>query len=548
MRSGWKVILTLAAVIAAACAPAATPSPTPPAPAASPTAPPAPTPTPAPKVLVVARAKMDIRTLDPHRQYEIAPPQIMRAAYETLVTLGDKGADITKIEPLLAESYEVSPDARVYTFRLRKGIKFHTGNEMTAEDVLFSFRRLGNLKDNPSWLFSDHVESIEAVDPYTVRITLKEPNAAFLAMLVSPNFAVVDSKAVKEKGGTDAPDADKTDRATDWLNQNSAGTGPFILKEWKEKEHVILERNPNYWRDPPAIDRIVIRDIPDPTAQLQALERGEVDIAQSLDVDLIARLRASGKAQIIEGYTLDMIYLAITMNPEISKELADKRVRQAIMYAIDYEGIIKGLMRGGAVHLPTTIPLGLIGTDPNLAPKRDLEKARALMKEAGYEKGFTVKMVFPTATFVGGLPAETLAAKLQADLAQIGITLELEPRETVAWRADYRAGKLAITIADWTPDFLDPHGWAIPFAVKGASAAKRVYYENPKAEELAIRAGQITDLEERARMYLELQRIFLDDATYIGLIQPKVYIAAAPDVQGIVYNPVYFIDYYYVKK
>ncbi len=548
MRSGWKVILTLAAVIAAACAPAATPSPTPPAPAASPTAPPAPTPTPAPKVLVVARAKMDIRTLDPHRQYEIAPPQIMRAAYETLVTLGDKGADITKIEPLLAESYEVSPDARVYTFRLRKGIKFHTGNEMTAEDVLFSFRRLGNLKDNPSWLFSDHVESIEAVDPYTVRITLKEPNAAFLAMLVSPNFAVVDSKAVKEKGGTDAPDADKTDRATDWLNQNSAGTGPFILKEWKEKEHVILERNPNYWRDPPAIDRIVIRDIPDPTAQLQALERGEVDIAQSLDVDLIARLRASGKAQIIEGYTLDLIYLAITMNPEISKELADKRVRQAIMYAIDYEGIIKGLMRGGAVHPPTTIPLGLIGTDPNLAPKRDLEKARALMKEAGYEKGFTVKMVFPTATFVGGLPAETLAAKLQADLAQIGITLELEPRETVAWRADYRAGKLAITIADWTPDFLDPHGWAIPFAVKGASAAKRVYYENPKAEELAIRAGQITDLEERARMYLELQRIFLDDATYIGLIQPKVYIAAAPDVQGIVYNPVYFIDYYYVKK
>jgi peptide/nickel transport system substrate-binding protein len=548
MRSGWKVILTLVAVIAAACAPAATPSPTPPAPAPSPTAPPAPTPTPAPKVLVVARAKMDIRTLDPHRQYEIAPPQIMRAAYETLVTLGEKGADITKIEPLLAESYEVSPDARVYTFRLRKGIKFHTGNEMTAEDVVFSFRRLGNLKDNPAWLFSDHVESIEAVDPYTVRITLKEPNAAFLAMLVSPNFAVVDSKAVKEKGGTDAPDADKTDRATDWLNQNSAGTGPFILKEWKEKEHVILERNPNYWRDPPAIDRIVIRDIPDPTAQLQALERGEVDIAQSLDVDLIARLRASGKAQIIEGYTLDMIYLAITMNPEISKELADKRVRQAIMYAIDYEGIIKDLMRGAAVHLPTTIPLGLIGTDPNLAPKRDLEKARALMKEAGYEKGFTVKMVFPTATFVGGLPAETLAAKLQADLAQIGITLELEPRETVAWRADYRAGKLAITIADWTPDFLDPHGWAIPFAVKGASAAKRVYYENPKAEELAIRAGQITNLEERARMYLELQRIFLEDATYIGLIQPKVYIAAAPGVQGIVYNPVYFIDYYYVKK
>ena len=136
------------------------------------------------KVLVVAIAKMDIRTLDPHRQYEISPPQIMRAAYETLVTLGDQGRSLTKLEPLLAESYAISSDGKVYTFKLRKGVRFHTGGVMTADDVVFSFKRLGNLKDNPAWLFSDHVEKIEAADASTVRITLKEANAALGSLSV----------------------------------------------------------------------------------------------------------------------------------------------------------------------------------------------------------------------------------------------------------------------------------------------------------------------------------------------------------------------------
>ncbi|MCL6553712.1 MAG: ABC transporter substrate-binding protein [Firmicutes bacterium] len=502
---------------------------------------------PAGRVLVVARAKMDIRTLDPHRQYEIAPPQIIRAAYETLVTLGDQGRNLTKLEPLLAESYTVSPDGKVYTFRLRRGVRFHTGNVLTAEDVVFSFTRLGHLKDNPAWLFSDHVAAVTAVDSQTVRITLKEPNAAFLAMLVSPNFAVVDSKAVRARGGTDAPNADKADRATDWLDQNSAGTGPFILRGWKRGVEVVLERNAQYWRAHSPVARIVVRDIPDPATQLEQVERGDVHIAQSLDADLIARFRRSGRGQVVEGNTLDMTYLAMTTNLQISSALADRRVRQAIAAAIDYDGIVQGLMRGAAIQIPSIIPVGLLGTDPGLAPKRDLARAKALMAEAGYPNGFPVKMVYPTTVLVGGLAAETLVTKLQADLAQIGVRLQLEPRETVQWRADYRGGKLAITIADWTPDFADPHGWAVPFAVKGAAAARRVYYDNPRAAQLATEAGRITDPARRAQLYLELQRILIADAAFVGLIQPKVNLAVAPGVRGVVYNPVYFVDYYSIR-
>ncbi|MGQ0571404.1 MAG: ABC transporter substrate-binding protein [Armatimonadota bacterium] len=499
------------------------------------------------RVLVAAIAKMDIRTLDPHRQYEISPPQIMRAVYETLVTLGDQGRSLTKLEPLLAQSYSVSSDSKVYTFTLRKGVRFQTGGVMTADDVVFSYRRLGNLKDNPAWLFSDHVASIEAVDADTVRITLKEPNAAFLPILTSPNFAVVDAKAVRAHNGTDAANADKADKATDWLDQNSAGTGPFVLKKWTRGVEVALERNGNYWRQPSPWSRIVVRDIPDPATQLELVERGDVQIAESLDADLTARFRRSGKGRVVEGSTLDMTYLAMTTNVSISSALAERKVRQAIAHAIDFDGIVKGLMRGSALQIPSIIPLGLLGTDPALAPRRDLSAAKRLLRDAGYPNGFSVKMIYPTRVLVGGLSAETLATKLQADLAQIGVQLQLEPRETVAWRADYRNGRLAITIADWTPDFADPHGWAIPFAVKGSAAARRVYYDNARAGALATTAGRLTDAGRRARMYIDLQRLLIGDAAFVGLIQPKVNIAVSPNIRGVTYNPVYFLDYYYVR-
>ncbi len=502
---------------------------------------------PSGRTLVVAIAKMDIRTLDPHRQYEITPPQIIRAAYETLVTPGDAGRSLTKLEPLLAESYTISPDSKVYTFKLRRGVRFHTGGVMTADDVVFSYKRLGHLKDNPAWLLSDHVASIEATDAATVRITLKEPNAAFLPILTSPNFAVVEAKALRSRKGTDAANADKTDKATDWLDQNSAGTGPFILKKWTRGVEVVLERNPTYWRQSSPIARIVVRDIPDPATQLEQVEHGDVHIAQSLDADLIARFRRSGKGRVVEGNTLDMTYLAMTTNVAINSALAERRVRQAIEAAIDYDGIIKGLMRGAAVQIPSIIPVGLLGADAALAPKRDVAGAKRLLAEAGYPNGFSVRMVYPTRVLVGGLAAETLVTKLQADLAQIGVALQLEPRETVQWRADYRAGKLAITVADWTPDFADPHGWAIPFAVKGSSAARRVYYDNAKAGSLANEAGRLTDTAKRAAIYRELQRILIGDAAFVGLIQPKVHLAVSPRVGGVVYNPVYFMDYYFVR-
>ncbi|MFQ5856632.1 MAG: ABC transporter substrate-binding protein [Anaerolineae bacterium] len=538
-----SVLTLIAALLIAGCVPAATPAPVE-APAATEPAAPAEAPVAAGEdVLVIART-FDVRTLDPQRQYELTPPMIMHAVYENLVTF--EGTDYTKVVPMLATGWDISDDGMTYMFTLRPNVKFHTGNTLTAEDVRFSFERLRNLKDNPSWLM-DTVDHIEVVDDQTVKIVLGEANAAFLSMLVSPNFAIVDSKAVGDKGGTSEPGADTADQATDWLDQNSAGTGPYILKGWTRGVEVVLERNRDYWREPARLSKIIVRDVADPATQRMMIAGADIDVAQNLDIDLIEAYEAEG-GRVVEGNTMDMVYLAMTTSSEISEPLSHKEVRQAIAHAVDYDGIIDGLMRGVAIRLPSVIPVGLLGTDPDLGYPHDVEKAKALLKEAGYENGFTVKMVYPTRVFAGGLAAETLAAKVQADLAAVGITVELEPREPVAHLADYRAGKLAMTISPWTPDFLDPHGWAIPFAVKGESAAKRVHYDNPEAGDLAIAAGRTTDPDERARMYLELQEIMLDDAAFIGLIQPKVLIAVGPTVEGYVFNPVWWVDFYPIRK
>jgi len=385
------------------------------------------------------------------------------------------------------------------------------------------------------------------VDDHTVAIKLKEPNAAFLAMLVSPNFAIVDSKTVMEHGGTADADAETKDSATEWLDQNSAGTGPFVLKGWTRDVEVVLEKNPDYWREPAKLDKIIIKNVTDSATQRMMVSRGDIDVAQNMDIDAIEDYKKEG-GRVVEGNTMDMIYLAMTTSADVSEPLSHKEVRQAVAYAIDYDGIINQLMRGAAIRLPSIIPVGLLGTDPNIGYPHDPAKAKELLAQAGYADGFTVKMVFPTRTFAGGLAAETLAAKIQADLAEVGINLELEPREPVSHLADYRAGKLAMTISPWTPDFLDPHGWAIPFGVPGGSAAKRVHYENKEVGDIAIAAGKETDPEKRAQMYLEFQKKLLDDAPFIGLIQPKVLIAVGPDVQGYVFNPVWWVDLYGLSK
>jgi len=496
------------------------------------------------ETLVIARNIDDNTTNDPGRQYEFTGQMLNQSTYDTLVTVD--APDFTRVQPKLATKWEVSKDGTVYTFTLRPDVKFASGNALTAADVRFSFRRLQNLKDNPAF-FLDAIKTIDVVDDHTLRVTLGGPDASFLAALAAPQCGVLDMKTVMAHGETDAEDAKEKDKATQWLNENSAGSGPYRLISARKGEEIVLDRNANYWGGKPYFARIVFRHVTDGMTQREMVERGDADIAHGFDADLVATLKTGPKLALVEGLTMNFIYLALTSKPELSKPLSDKRVREAIAYAIDYDGIIKGLARGGAVQPPANIPVGLLGVDPGMARKHDVGRAKGLLTEAGYPNGFPLKMSYPTRP-MHGIATEAMAAKVKADLKAVGIDLTLEPKEFTVAVTEYREGKTHMVLVEWGPDFLDPDAWADAFFRRGGTVAKRIAYENPRITELVAAAKREVDPDRRATLYREIQKIAFEDAPYVTLLQPKTYAGLNPAIKGYAIHPIWFVTLSHLSR
>jgi peptide/nickel transport system substrate-binding protein len=506
--------------------------------------------------IIMGRNINDIITFDPAHVYEISSNPIMGGAYETLVF--QNPPDLTKYVPVLAKEVPttqnggVSADGKTYTFKLRDNVKFHTGNTMTADDWVFSMKRLHYVSDNPSFLadpFStDSAVNVKAVDPMTVSFTLAAPNVAFLSYLATNNTVVIDSKAVKAKGGLDTADAKDKDTAKDFLDQNSAGTGPFILKSFKIKDQVVMDKNPNYWGAPAKYDRFIMKQMKDSGTEQQQLEAGAIDIANDLDPDAVATLDKGGKYTVTKGNTLDHVYLALNTSADVGGPLANKLLREAIGYAIDYDGIINGLLKGSAVRPPTIIPLGLLGVD-KVTPmyKTDLAKAKDLVKQAN-AVGQTIKFTYGAGDVIEGVALDTLAPKLKADIEQTGLKVDLVPEEPQQRLADYRAAKLQFTVSSWSPDYADVHTYAEPFGMTGGAAAKRVKYSNPDVDKLLSQGLTETDSAKRADIYGQIQKIIMDDAPFLVLEQPVAQIVAKKTITGYVYHPVDLINPYVLGR
>src|SRR5438270_10556299 len=262
-QSVFGTLVSVWCLVATACstaAPPASPATAPPAAAAAPTqAGAAPTlapaaaakPTTAPAAasaaanqnLIIAIDQSDVKTLDPAREFEFAAAFVDLNTYDPLVT--QKGPDdLNTFVPVLAKEWKISPDGKEYTFTLRDDVKFASGNPVTADDVKFSLLRLKNIKGNPGWMM-DPLKDVQVVDKTTVKTILTDPFGDWLAVLAGPNSGIVDSKLVTQNGGSAAEGADQSDKAEEWLNQNSAGSGPFMLKGWQKNNVITLERNPN---------------------------------------------------------------------------------------------------------------------------------------------------------------------------------------------------------------------------------------------------------------------------------------------------------------
>ncbi len=521
---------TSVAAPAATVAPAATPT-TAPAPAAAPAA------AGANQNLIIAIDQSDVRTLDPAREFEFAAAFIDLNVYDTLIT--QKGPDdLTTYVPVLAKEWKISPDGKEYTFTLRDDVRFASGNPLMADDVKFSLMRLKNIKGNPGWMM-DPLKDVQVVDKSTVKTILTDPFGDWLAVLSGPNSGIVDSKLVIQNGGSADEGADQTDKAEEWLNQNSAGSGPFVLKGWQKNNVISLERNPTHFLGAAKLARIEVRDVPSPATQKLQVETGDVDVALSLTPDLVDTLKGNPNVKVSLGQSLDNLYMGLTMDPAINPNLAKKEARQAIRAAIDYDGVL-ALTNNQAIRGPAVYSIGLLGLTQadadRLNPKYDVEKAKQLLQQAGLSGGFSFPLEYGTGPSPVGVTYESIAQKVQADLKKVNIDVQLVPEEFSVMLTKYRAKDRTAVISYNQPDYLGPSDWAGQMILN--TWAPRLHYDSKQAQDLTNQANSEVDPQKRASLYQQVLALLVDEGPYVMLVQGKAPVVTRANVQNWVYFPI----------
>jgi len=483
------------------------------------------------EVLVIGQELGMITSLDPAKGFEIIGSGVMAQVYDRLLDF--PAGKFDKPEPSLAESWKVSPDGQVWTFSLRKGVKFHSGNPMTAEDVVYSFQRAILLKDQPAFIITQFgltPESIKALDPTTVQITLpkKAAGGLFLACMASIVSSVVDSKVVQQNvAKTDQfPNGDY---GVTWLSRNSAGSGPFILRKWEKGEGVVLDANPSHFRYSPKIKRVIYKDIAEAASRRLQVEKGDVDIAWNMFPDQVKEL-VKNKDVRIERYADNAIeYLGMNVT---RPHLSDKRVRMAIRYAIDYDGIVNKILGGAAKQINTFIPEGFPGYEPRIIYKTDIEKAKQLMKEAGVS-GFETNLYHNDNT-----PRPEVAQVIQASLAKIGIKVTLNKMVGSQLMPLYRAQKTDLFLGGWGPDYVDPNTNAQPFADHTSKQlAYRNAYENETLAKMVQDAGQEMDDGKRIALYQAANKILQEEGPFAFLYQQVAQHAVRSNIQDLKVGP-----------
>jgi peptide/nickel transport system substrate-binding protein len=324
------------------------------------------------------------------------------------------------------------------------------------------------------------------------------------------------------------------DYGTAWLKDHSAGSGPFVLNRWDQNQQVVLDANPNS-RLLPRLSRVILREMKEANTQKIALESGEIDLAENLTPDMIVAKEKDGKFNVYKADSSRLQYIG--MNAGDDSPFKDARVRQAVRYAIDQDGIVGDLAGGNARKLQTIIPAGLFGANLSTPYKYDPEKAKALLKEAGKPNGFEFEFLTFTGICGAGVPCSDLAAKIQSDLAKIGLKANIKQIVQSEGLKIYRAQKAQMILAQWSPDFPDPDGNATPMSDYAAkSLAWRNSWNSEAAGKLAQAAALETNTAKRGALYKQLTELVLDQGPFAVLYQPKVPLALSKVVKGYVRN------------
>jgi peptide/nickel transport system substrate-binding protein len=489
----------------------------------------------APEALVVD-TQFVLKTADPARAYEPTASLFMNAVYETLVTF--ENGDMTTLMPGIASLPTINADATVFTFTLNPAAKFSDGSPVTVEDAVFSLNRMKNVKGSASFLLRD-VKIEAGKNPGEIVLTTPTSDPGFPSKLTYPALSIVNAKVVRANGGTDAEDAAQTDKADVFLATASAGSGPYRLVKFDMVSEIVLERNPNYYGTPAAFSRVIIRNVAN-NAQRMNVSRNVTHIALDLRPDQIPAL-GSG-VNVISTAGSDMCFVFINANPKVSTVTANRDFVEAVRYGIDYAGLLK-IIGEGAGRPGGIVPSILMGTvDGSEAVVRDVARAKAALARSGLSNP-TVEMAYASDFVKHGISFGDVGAKLQADLAEIGITLKLVPQPVATNLDAYRAGTLQTSVQWWGPAYPDPSYYLLfnPGKLVGLRAGWPEG-SSPVVEAAGAKAASVIDPAQRPAVFKEWQRVLNENGPFIPLFQPAATIVSSKLVEGVKFLPTWTVD------
>ena len=484
-------------------------------------------------MLVVANRIDDITTLDPAQSFEFAGSDVIRNVYGKLVNFDPMNLE-AGYEPDLAESWVVSDDGKSITFTMREGVNFHSGNPVTAEDAEFSLRRVVQLNKTPAFILTqfgftpENIEETIVADGNTLTITTdKEYATSFVLNCLTATVGAIVEKALVLENEKDG------DLGNEWLATNSAGSGAYEVVSWKPAESVTLSANADFYKGEPAMKRVIVQHIQESATQRLLLEKGDIDVARNLNPEDIGGIEGE------DGVTVDtelrgrLMYVSFNQkHPQLSKP----KVVEALKYLIDYEGMQDSFLKGQWQIHQNFLPATYLGAIDDQPFSLNIEKAKALLAEAGVEN-----LEFEAGVREAQERIE-IAQSLQNTFAQAGITMNITIGTGKQILTRYRARELDMYVGAWGPDYPDPQTNAGTFAFNPdnsdeAQATGLLAYRNAwdpgpltgMVEDAVIEA----DTDARRAMYEEIQREFQQTSPFAIMFQKTEQTGMNADVQNL---------------
>jgi len=458
---------------------------------------------------IVIASGYDIVTLDPHEASDTYSIEVISMIYEQLIGIGKDG----KYRPELAETWEIADDTQ-YVFHLRKGVRFHNGREMTADDVVFSLERAKRHISSKAAL--ENVRSVEALDEYTVKITTESPYSTLMRNLTTSYTSILCKSAVEN----------------DELAE-IVGTGPMIFTQYKPNYQTVLTRNNEYRDDKASVTTLTRRVIPDDSARTIALENGEIDYVSNLQSVDIERVKENPSLKTFETVSSNIAYLGFNTS---KAPFNDIRVRHALHLATDKQKIIDSVYEGYGTACKSVFPTTLEGYNDELdLYPFDIERARKTLTASGYPDGFDMEIVLSSDD------RSRMAQILQDDYKKIGVNITISQMEFSSFLQYLEDDKHDAFIMSWSEGSNHDLTVTTNFHSKGGN---RMHYSNVTVDQIIERARETLDWEMREPLYKELQKLVMHDSVWIPILQHTYVSAMNKDLRFAenVENPRHYID------